>query len=423
MSEPYDIVVERISYRIFSIRGGKLLKTWAKVGSRLKPVTATTEAGLRKKLRQISVNILNGRTEAAELEDHDHRAYLAARTIAKARGLSVETAVREYDAVCAILGTVSPLEAARFYQVHAGTVEGIRTVHQVIEEFKPSLLKQSAAYREIFGYDLDRLDRALGSRPIGEITRKDLQKIINETGKVIGGKIRPASEWRRKQVRGELVTFFNFAKAEGYLPKQLAHVAQGLARIKPIIEARKVWDPEHLRRALEVVSADDRPWLPWLAICCLLNVRSGGTRRLEFQDIHWQDNLLELIASRSKVKSRVTVTMKPTLLSWIDTFRGKTGPVCPAKGFGSFIERLRKKYALPYYRNIHRKSYITYLLALTDDEEYVATVANTSVKKLRDNYRQIHTFAGRLVTKELAEAWFGTARIAAENVVQLEFGS
>ena len=45
------------------------------------------------------------------------------------------------------------------------------------------------------------------------------------------------------------------------------------------------------------------------------------------------------------------------------------------------------------------------------------------MQKLRENYRQIRTFTGRLVTKELAASWFGTARISPVNVVQLELGA
>jgi hypothetical protein len=47
--------------------------------------------------------------------------------------------------------------------------------------------------------------------------------------------------------------------------------------------------------------------------------------------------------------------------------------------------------------------------------------ADTIVQELRKHCRQIRTFSGRLVTKELEEAWFGTARVYALNTVQLDF--
>jgi hypothetical protein len=107
-----------------------------------------------------------------------------------------------------------------------------------------------------------------------------------------------------------LERFFNFARKKNYLPSKLNHSAHALEPEETISEAREVWDPEHLRRALESVAAHDPEWLPWLTLSTLVNIRSMGARRLPWSDVHWHDRLLELKARSSTLKKRVTITLR-----------------------------------------------------------------------------------------------------------------
>ncbi|HEY3898974.1 MAG TPA: hypothetical protein VGM54_10195 [Chthoniobacter sp.] len=416
------IVVERITYRVCSIDGGRLLKTWARVGNKLKLIRAANEQRLRQKLQKISVDIHNGRTEAAELSGADLRSHLAAIDALKGLGdrISVDVAAREYVAARKELGAVSLMEAARFYRLHNACAAPAATLSAVIAEFENAIRPRSEAYRTVFHKDLKRLALAHGSKPVAEVTTADLEAFLFSAGQKIRGEFRPSSDFRRKQIRGELLTFFNFARRRRFLPTKLDTAAHALEAILPVTETKEVWDPEHLRRALESVWAHERDWLPWLAISAFANVRGVAAQRLTWEDVHWLDGLIELPARKSKVKQRVTIPISPSLADWLAQYRGRSGPICPQKGFVAFTARLRSKYGLPYYKNVLRRSYITYLLADTDDEVHVAHIANTSVAKLRANYRKIRTFSDRLVTKDLARAWFETARISAANIVQLE---
>lgn len=412
------IVVERITYTVFAIEGGRRLKTWARIGPKLKSVTAVSESALRAKLRKISVDLLNGETEAAALQPGDHREHLACLDELRPYRIGLFPAVKEYAEIRRLLGDASPLEAVRFYQQHHGALVRF-TVAGVIDAFLPRLAKLSEAYRTAFTYDLKRLRDQHGSRPIGDVTTLELTQFIDATGNTKSGTFRAASDWRRKQVRGELVTLWRYAQRILQALPALPTAASRLEKIETINEARLVWDPEHLRRALEIAAAESRAWLPWLALSALANVRSKPIRRLDWADVHWLDRLIELPARSSKVKKRVTLKISPALETWLDPERRARGPLCPLKRLDAFCDRLRR-HDLPYYQNVIRRSYITYLLALTDDEEMVARAANTSVEKLRANYRQIRTYADRLVTPDLAAQWFATERRLPLNHVQLD---
>lgn len=415
--KPKTLIIGGVAYRVFPIEGGRRLRAWAPIGTKRKAVTATTEERLKKKLRKISADLRDGQIEAANLDGRDHRELLAAREVLKPHRVSVEFACREYAHAKEILGATrcpsgSDLaDAARFYQRHGERLATAATVSEVIDDYRPTLAGASYDYRRMVRGDLERLRADLGSVPIGEVSTRDLERFVDRHWST-------ASDWRRKQVRGSLLTLWNFARRRRFLPP-FPTAAQDLPRVEPLNKALPVWDPEHLRRALETVAAHERQWLPWLALSAFANIRTGGIARLDWSDIRWQHALLVLPAAKSKIRKRATVRLSPTCLSWLDTFRGATGPVWPERGdHGEFTARLRQD--VPYYKNILRRSYGTYLLALTDDEALVASTMNTSVAKLRENYRQIESYAGRLVTKELAEAWFATARVTAENVVQLD---
>lgn len=419
-TERRTIVVERISYTVFAIDGGRLLKTWARVGTKLKAVTATTEKRLREKLRPLSVKLLNGDIEGAELENSDNRIYVAAREALEPLGVSVDVAAREYAAARKVLGAVSLTEAVNFFRLHSGEISAKPiTMTALADIFVASIARRSDAYKKVFGQDLARLKRELGAELISDITVEKLEKFMAGVGHKVGDKFQPAGDWRRKQVRSELVTLFNFARQRKYLPQKLDHVAQSLVTEETVSDARDVWDPDHLRAALVATLRTEPQWVPWLAFSAFANVRSVPIRRLTWENVHWADNLLELPARSSKVRKRITVPIRPALLSWLSAVRNSIGPMFPDDKHSRFTGRLKSTHGLPYYPNVLRRSYITYLLAETDDEDHVARVANTSVEKLRDNYRQIRTTSGKLVTKDLAKAWFEVSRNQPANVIPL----
>lgn len=54
-----------------------------------------------------------------------------------------------------------------------------------------------------------------------------------------------------------------------------------------------------------------------------------------------------------------------------------------------------------------RHSFITYRLAKTNDENLTAVEAGNSPSMIHQSYRQIKDHTGRVITPELANAWFG----------------
>jgi hypothetical protein len=421
----FTLVVERESFRVCYTSGGKLLKTWVPLANnKRKAVTDSTREGLIAKLRKYAVDKKNGRIEAAQLESHDLRAHLAAVEVLRPWKVSPDIAAREYAAARAQLGTAPLLDAVRFYLSHGTQAVHSRTLNQVIDEFKERLLKRSDSYRDVSGHDLVRLARKAGEKPMIEVTAEDVAAVVEGTGRKTAKGFIPAGSYRREQVRTTLVTLFRFARANRYLPPGPT-AAHSLAKEDCVALQRPVWDPGHLRRGLDAISAHEAGWLPWTAISALANIRSIGIQRLDWSDLHWADDLIELPRGKAKKKRRMVVAISPELKSWLSPHWQRSGPVCPGDRHqhGEFCRRLRVKYELPYYKNVLRRSFISYRLAITGDEALVATEAGTSIEEIRDTYSRVRTFGDRLVTKTLGEAWFATARNTAQNVVQAEFAN
>ena len=69
--------------------------------------------------------------------------------------------------------------------------------------------------------------------------------------------------------------------------------------------------------------------------------------------------------------------------------------------------------------NALRHSFISYRLAKTNDENLTAVEAGNSPAMIHQSYRQIKDHTGRVITPELADAWFGIEPEKQNNILQM----
>lgn len=148
--------------------------------------------------------------------------------------------------------------------------------------------------------------------------------------------------------------------------------------------------PDEVERLLHSADAETRPLY---AIAVFAGVRWGEIARLNWDDI--KDDEIIVAAAKAKTRSRRVVVIRDNLKNVLAPYRSQTGKLVPSK---KRLERLRmaaEKAAglTPWKNNCLRHSFISYLYAETDNENYVASMAGNSPEMVHRNYRALTTKA------------------------------
>jgi integrase len=156
-----------------------------------------------------------------------------------------------------------------------------------------------------------------------------------------------------------------------------------------------------------LTSAETRPLY---ALAALAGVRWGEIEKLERGDI--RENEIVIKAAKAKTRSRRIIKILPNLREFLAPYWGRTGSVLPlateqstrGKPSAKRLERLRMKIdkeagLTPWKKNALRHSFISYLYALTNDENRTAAMAGNSPGMIHRHYRA-------LVSREDAERYF-----------------
>jgi integrase len=82
-------------------------------------------------------------------------------------------------------------------------------------------------------------------------------------------------------------------------------------------------------RLLAAAAAQFPDFLPCLAIGAFAGLRSAEIERLEWQDIHFNEKLIVVAASKAKTASRRIVPLHDNLAVWLAPYAGRQGRVWP----------------------------------------------------------------------------------------------
>ena len=205
---------------------------------------------------------------------------------------------------------------------------------------------------------------------------------------------------------------FSFSITKGYC-KENPLTSIDKPRI-PATEGVGVFTPDELKAILD---AADKEVLPFMAIGAFAGLRSAEISRLDWKDVKFRRNLVEVTASKSKTARRRLVPITPTLAAWIVPYVDRTGSIIPpsfnirrrnayrAAGFGNpgseTTEEKAQGIKLRHApTNALRHSFASYRLASTNDAGKTAIeLGHTSTTLLYNTYRE-------LVTPEAAEAYW-----------------
>jgi len=254
--------------------------------------------------------------------------------------------------------------------------------------------------------DLEAMAARFAGSSVTDITPADLKGWWDK--RVEGRKAKT-----RNDVRANLVSFWNWAILDGLFPKD-STPADKLPRVEVGHGERRVVTVDELRRVLDAVEAEWRPWVVLGAFCGLRPEEiappqkkgaSKATKRgIRCEEIDFRFKVIHLPSVVSKVDTPRNVPLCDAALAWLawaGITEGMTGPVClrnpSEKGETARLGKLVFKDGWP--QDILRHSYGSFRNSLIRNLPQVAEEMGTSETMLRRHYHNPRT-------KEEGEAYF-----------------
>lgn len=308
-------------------------------------------------------------------------------------------------------------QAVEFFLHNSIRPELQRTVSEVVEEF--AVTKQSDGLSTRYVEDLTwRLRRFAKDFHVNieHVTTRDMDAWLRKltTGLVT-----------RNNFRKHIVTLFNFARRQGYLPRDRETEAHWLEAPKIKSKPIQIFSPQELS---EFLAAADGQVRLGLVIGAFTGIRSAEMLRLNWENFNWGEEIIDIGVDQTKTASRRLVPILPPLVEWIKPHAKTFGrvltyslPVCLAEAFGTVAAKATKARGigqppLKWKQNALRHSYASYRLAMTNDAAAVALELGNSPEKLFKNYRKV-------VTRSQAVAWFNAMPEVASNIVPIKFAA
>jgi len=304
----------------------------------------------------------------------DRQIYNLAREIASGHGFTV-------------------LEAMREWEVSKAPFKG-KTVTSVIEELIAAKTREqlSAPYVNRLRDDLKSFAKDAPDH-IERVTSAEIKKFLDscEVG---------ARRWNN--MRDQIVTLFRFAKQCRYLPRDRSTEAEDVTKLKVRRQTVETYTPEEFKLMLDHTREN---WLPWILLSGYTGVRTFEVMRMEWSCIRWEQKLIDLPPTVTKVNERRIIPMCPTLVEKLQPWRNEKGLVCaervPQREVEQIVRKLKEKMPkFAWKHNALRHSYGSFRTALTQNVPQVALEMGNSLQMVKRHYLEAQTF-------EEGIAWFG----------------
>jgi integrase len=224
--------------------------------------------------------------------------------------------------------------------------------------------------------------------PIADVTAESVKLHLDSLG--VGPR-------RHNNVRQTLVSFFIWARKQGYLPDTMT--APQRTHALPVPKKRPpIYTPAEFRALLAAVAPE---WRLPLAICGLAGLRTCEAERLMWREVKLGKKLIEVLPENAKnTGRRRLVPIHPALMTWLrETDFAPDDHVCPQ---GVRIDNLAKRVkrgGVKWVKNGLRHSYGSYRCAVVKSAAQVALEMGNSEGTVRSNYLEY-------VERKAASEWF-----------------
>lgn len=363
----------------------------------------TSYKDARAEADAILLKATRGELETIDMAKSDLVAYTRSVNALKPHNVPPDHAADEYARCLKLLaGSVTPLEACRYYMRKHPSQLPRRTVAEVVDELLTD--KQQQGVSKPYLADLRYRCGNFGSAfqvPIASVTANEIR------GYLAALKLSPRSH---NNFARSVRTLFEFAKRRGYLPKDNDE-AQRMDLRKDKDQPIDIFTPDEMARLLAKASPDV---LPILAIGAFGGLRSAEIERLEWREVHLAERFIEVTAAKAKTASRRLAPMPDNLAAWLAPYAECEGKVWP-NGHAYFYETQKTTAArakVEWKHNALRHSFISYRLAEIQNANQVALEAGNSPQMIFAHYRE-------LVRPKDAVKWFSLGPTKAANIVPM----
>ena len=356
----------------------------------------------RKRAKDIIDDLTSGNAHVGNFTARQTAAINDAVEILRPIGVSLAEAARQFaEAHSLLAGCGSLSDAVRcFLEERKRTQLSPIKLPDLVEKFIQHIREQKKSRR----YTLDmqaRLHKAAETfnRFVGDIHATDINRWLSGM-RHVGGRT-------KNNYRAALATLLSFARQEGYLQRGIPTEAEFSARYDGRGGEIGIYTAEKLRTLL--FGLESR-LMPFVAIGAFAGLRSAEIVRLEWQEIRFTQNVIEIKASKAKTASRRLAPILPVLAEWLSLVRKESGRVLAgvsdefalATQFKKAVDAIADEDGKPLVRIVHnglRHSFITYRMAILKNAAQVALEAGNSPRMIFEHYRE-------LATEAEANAWF-----------------
>jgi len=308
-------------------------------------------------------------------------------------------------------------EMAQFYkQKHPPNMHR-KTVEEVVREFIAD--RRSAGCSAVHVHDLEirlgQFSKAF-SLPIMPVSTPTVQQWIyglknQKTERAV------AARTKENMIR-QIVSLFNFARRQKYLPAELALEISEIPAPKKQHAPIGIYTAEEMRA---VLAKADEAIVPALAIAAFAGLRLAEVSRLDWRDVRLSEQLIVVGAENAKTAARRLVPVNDNLAAWLSAHAKRFGPLNPCteqlnnvgNALGDRFERAASRAKVAWKRNGFRHSYISYRVAVLKNVPAAALECGNSPQVIFSNYRAVATEAE-------GKAWFAILPPKTdENIVPL----
>ena len=393
-SKSYPLIVRsgsaRVRVRQYQNKGHTYYRVEWWLGGKRCTEQHRTEADAKREAQTKATQLARGDVDSAQLRGTDRLIYGRAVEFLAGLGVNLDLAAAEYAEARKALKSIPLSTAVDFWLRHHP--EGLQpvTVRQAVDQFLSNRSSAGLKARTLEDYRsrLNRFAEAFQCS-LTSVSAGEFEKWITSVAKS------PVTHNNFRRVCG---TFFTFAQQRRWIPAE-TNPASVVAGRKAARAETEVFSADELQRLLNAADSD---LLPTLLLGAFAGLRVSETQRLRWENIKWDEDQMVVEASGAKTARRRTVPICEALREWLLPISVKAGPIWANKGW-AHAKRQRKlalDAGVTWKSNGLRHSYISYRLAVTQNENVVALEAGNSPTMIHQHYKA-------LVSRREADRWFG----------------
>jgi integrase len=372
-------------------------------GARQRERASTMEAA-RKRAKELIDELSTGVAHVAPLSAKQAAVVNEVIEILKPVGVPLTEAVRQFaEAHTRLAGQGTIAEAVRLFLEERKKAKLVPIkLPELVARFLADIRTREKSRRYILDMQARLHKAAVAFKGlVGEIHSPQIDEWL--------ASMKEASGRTKNNYRTAMITLFSFARQKGHLPRDRQTEAEFSARYNDKGGEIGIYTPAEL----EILLSRIEPRLvPFVAIGGFAGLRSAEIVRLEWPEIRFDQEVIEIKAAKAKTASRRLVPILPALKAWLEPLRKKEGKVLAgvldefalAKQFRNAVAVIRAddgKQLIEIVHNGLRHSFITYRMAILKNAAEVALEAGNSPRMIFEHYRE-------LATAEQARAWFST---------------